>query len=115
MGIPSTFYLIPKFPNMSLLILTLSTLISVASAHGGSCKCGTAGMVCDRHQMMFWGMLGVLATYLYMYAGYFWQRYLASFFARWCPCCDEEKNRAQGLARTRPWPRSRSRVLRSRP
>merc|ERR1712098_36996 len=42
-------------------------------------------------QMLFWGMLGVLATYLYMYAGYFWQRYLASFFARWCPCCDEEK------------------------
>merc|ERR1711964_289046 len=82
-----------KFPNMSLLILTISMIISVASAHGNGCRCGQSGMVCERHQLMFWGMLGVLATYLYMYAGYFWQRYCAQFFARFCASEEEETER----------------------
>merc|ERR1711964_543070 len=90
MGIPSTTQLLHKFPNMSLLVLTISMMFSVASAHGGNCKCGSSGMVCERHQLMFWGMLGVLLTYLYMYASYYYQRYCARFFARWC-CGEEEE------------------------
>merc|ERR1711964_844421 len=75
----------------SLLVLTVaSMMISVANAHGNSCRCGSSGMVCERHQLMFWGMMGVMLTYLYMYASYYYQRYCASFFARWC-CCEEEK------------------------
>merc|ERR1711964_129171 len=62
-----------KFFTLLALVLACANCVR---AHTAGCSCGSpASPVCQKHQWMFWGIIGLMATYLYMYAGYLWQAF----------------------------------------
>merc|ERR1711964_452642 len=69
-----------KTLRMNKSLLLLAACLSVVSAHGNHCRCGASQQVCRKHQWMILAMLGMFLSYMYMYAGYYWQKYCAYCF-----------------------------------
>merc|ERR1711964_140749 len=67
----------PKILRMKFIVtaFVLACTTCGVQAHADGCNCGTASVVCQKHQWMFWGILGLMLTYLYMYAGYLFQSF----------------------------------------
>merc|ERR1712202_24770 len=74
------FVIVPnKTPNLRMKFIATAFVLActgcTVKAHGDGCSCGTASVVCQKHQWMFWGIFGLMLTYLYMYAGYLFETF----------------------------------------